>query len=936
MIDDPDEEATLPPGARLGRYELVRKLGAGGMSVVYLAYDPNLDRKVALKLMRTRTVGPDGALRLQREAQALAKLSHPNVVPVYDVDAVRGQAFVAMEYVEGQTLRSWSREKRSWRDVLAVLLDAGRGLAAAHAAGLVHRDFKPDNILIGNDGRVRVLDFGLARLASVLDGTEPSSRPLLPFDVTGTGASIPAMTTSDAPLSSGQLPDSGPSSSASLPSVTLTRADQIVGTPAYMAPEQVRSGPIDERADQFSFAVTLYEALFGERPFATPANTPVGSDVATMTVTVASAKVPEHVAPKAPPRGSPVPRWIQRAIVRALSRDPAARFPTIDALLRALTTDPHRAWRRVAGVGAVVVIAAVGVFAFERTGARDRAMCRGGASRVDATWGDVAKTDVRNAFVATKQPYADAAFATVSSSLGGYARKWADASDDACAATRLRGEQSDEILDLRMACLSTRLRGMNALVDELRHADADAVKMGAKAAHALPPIEECADVASLRAPSPRPRDKDKVARVEALEARLATIEAEVALGKEKDALANADGLLPDAEAVGFAPLVARVQLWRGRAAANLNDAKISIPALRDAFAAALASHEERVLKDAAARLVQEYVYAYDMAQYDTWQKIAQAALDRGAPEPKIQSFLDHTRCVALWQPGRLHARLDCLEKHAAKIERTRPLDEWELTTLGLAASDVGLYTRGLEYTRRGQAYSLAENGAVHPRTLEMRGYVCKALFDLGDIDAALTECTDALKDAEGAGTDNGYVVGKIRMYWGACLRETGRFTEARAQLDLARPHAEVAEIEAEIAQLETASGHAAQAVATLRKALEVVAKDLPPGHANVVVSKLTLGEALLATNAVAEARLVLDGALATCTEADLNPLMVADVELAAAKARLRGDATKKGEALDLARRAREAYEANAPHTKRYDAARARIDAWMAQAQASKP
>ena len=168
-------------GDRVGRYEILGVIGEGGMSFVYLAHDPELDRDVALKLMRVR-VGSEGARRLRREAQALAQLSHPNVVPVYDAGMVGGQAFVAMEYVEGNTLRRWLRGKPPWRKVLGVMIEAGQGLAAAHARGLIHRDFKPDNVLIGDDGRVRVLDFGLARLAGVLDGSiVPSgSRDSLP------------------------------------------------------------------------------------------------------------------------------------------------------------------------------------------------------------------------------------------------------------------------------------------------------------------------------------------------------------------------------------------------------------------------------------------------------------------------------------------------------------------------------------------------------------------------------------------------------------------------------------------------------------------------------------------------------------------------------------------------------------------------------------
>ena len=211
-------DGSFKPGDRLGRYVLLSTAGQGGMSVVYLAYDPELDRKVALKLMRIGILGTQGKQRLQREAQALARLSHPNVVPVYDVGTVADQAFVAMEYVEGQTLKRWLKQKRTWREILSVMSDAGRGLAAAHAAGLVHRDFKPDNVLIGNDGRVRVLDFGLARNVEDLDGSSsnPSERTPHP----------------EPPRREATESEVAMSESRRHTLSQVTRADQVIGTPA--------------------------------------------------------------------------------------------------------------------------------------------------------------------------------------------------------------------------------------------------------------------------------------------------------------------------------------------------------------------------------------------------------------------------------------------------------------------------------------------------------------------------------------------------------------------------------------------------------------------------------------------------------------------------------------------------------------------------------
>ncbi|MFY0539590.1 protein kinase domain-containing protein [Nannocystis pusilla] len=278
---------------RVGPYRICRRLGQGSMGTVYLADDDRLARQVALKLLHEEQSGP----RLQREALALARLSHPNVVQVFEVGVADGRAFVAMEYVPGQTLHAWLRARpRPWREVLAVLLDAGRGLAAVHAAGLVHRDFKPGNVVLGDDGRARV------RL-----------RP------------GPLARRRRRPRASGS-PDAEPLTA-------LTRTGVVVGTPAYMALEQFRDHVHDARSDQFSFCVTLFEALYGVRPYDGP--------------TVADLyRALEHGCPVDPPAGSQVPAWLHAVVVRGLARDAAARWPSMTALLAELGRDRDRARRR--------------------------------------------------------------------------------------------------------------------------------------------------------------------------------------------------------------------------------------------------------------------------------------------------------------------------------------------------------------------------------------------------------------------------------------------------------------------------------------------------------------------------------------------------------------------------------------------------------------
>jgi len=222
------EPVRIETGAVVGRYVVLQQLGVGGMGVVHACYDPELDRKVALKVLRSDTVDGVARARLLREAQALAKLSHPNVVAIHDVGTVGEHVWLAIELVDGQTLRQWLETPRRWREVLEVMGAAGHGLAAAHVAGLSHRDFKPDNVMIGRDGRARVMDFGLARASGKT--TEPASDTTLVPSVPPTWADAP-----------------------------VTRVGAIVGTPRYMAPEQLRGGrSVTGAADQFAFCVSAF------------------------------------------------------------------------------------------------------------------------------------------------------------------------------------------------------------------------------------------------------------------------------------------------------------------------------------------------------------------------------------------------------------------------------------------------------------------------------------------------------------------------------------------------------------------------------------------------------------------------------------------------------------------------------------------------------
>jgi tetratricopeptide (TPR) repeat protein/predicted Ser/Thr protein kinase len=311
-LESSASETALLPGTRFGRYVVLSWLGAGGMGVVYAAYDPELNRKVALKVLGNDCERPADRRPvhdvLLREAQAMAQLAHPNVVAVFDVGSVDDRVFIAMELVEGLTLAKWlATERRQRSAIIAVFLAAGAGLAAAHAAGLIHRDFKPDNVLIGNDGRVRVTDFGLARAAPQ------------PFEAAHRGAAAPGRGAG-------------------------TTQTGLAGTLAYMAPEQFLGRSVDARADQFSFAVACYEALYGERLFSPGRFSPTdGADLRHEVV---------------PPRRGGVPLALRQVLSRALRPDPDERYPSMRELLEALAPRPRRG--RMIAVGAILMVVALG------------------------------------------------------------------------------------------------------------------------------------------------------------------------------------------------------------------------------------------------------------------------------------------------------------------------------------------------------------------------------------------------------------------------------------------------------------------------------------------------------------------------------------------------------------------------------------------------
>ncbi|MCX4243909.1 serine/threonine-protein kinase [Paraliomyxa miuraensis] len=595
----------LDRGARLGRYTVLELLGRGGMGLVYAAYDPELDRRVAVKVLRSRGKGASNeraALRLLREAQAMAKLSHPNVVTVHDVGTTNGEVFLAMEFVDGPSLDRWlADEPRGWAEVIGIFADAGRGLAAAHAAGLVHRDFKPANVLVDRSGRARVTDFGLAHVGD-------------PSLLGSSGAS--------------SIETSAIERSAS----SMAQTIGLVGTPAYMAPEQHAQLGVDARTDQFGFCVALYEALFHLHPFG-------GDSVYELASAVTQGSLREV------PSDTTVPAHVRRAVLRGLARAPEARWPSMEALLAALLDDPARRRRRWVAGAAIVTVGGGAVVVAVGLGLRPQPdpappPCTEAGAELDRVWTPERRAAIGRAFDATGQHHAPTVWARSAEVLERYATRWRDSALDACEATRVRGEQSDSLFDLRRACLERRLHELDARLAILAEVDGDMLDHSIDVASSLTPIDVCEDTRRLTDTVPLPEDPAKAEQVEALLDQLETLDASITAGRAAQVIDEVDRAVEQAVALGHAPTRGHARILASSAHEDLGHLKQAEQLLLTAAEDAAEGRDDRLVARAWSNV--PYLVGYLQGRADdavTMAPAARAALARvGRPDGLVVVF----------------------------------------------------------------------------------------------------------------------------------------------------------------------------------------------------------------------------------------------------------------------------------------------------------
>jgi len=598
---DASDALVLPRGAAIGRYTVLGLVGRGGMGEVYAAYDPELDRKVALKLLLDHSRDERARGRLLREAKAVAKVSNANVIVVHDAGTYGDRVFVAMEFVDGTTLKTWLEAPRAWHEILSVFASAARGLAAAHAAGLVHRDFKPHNVMVAQDGDVRVMDFGLAR---EVDG---------------------------APEAAGEdVIDDARASGASPEDLALTRTGELVGTPLYMAPEQFRAQHTDARTDQFAFCIALYQALYGAPPFG-------GGTIDTLATNVLAGVV------QPPPAKHDVPSWLRRVLLRGLSVAPNARWPSMAALLEALEKDPARARRRWGATAGLALLVAAAIATLVHGPRRSESLCRGGPARLAGVWEPSTpagaprprRDAVEAAFLRAGGPSASETWRRVEPLLDRYATSWLGMYRDACETTQVRGEQSPETLDLRMTCLDERRTTLAALTNVLASADRLAIAKAVGAVNALPPLDRCADIKLLREAVEPPRDDATRARVEDVRQRLASAKALADTGRPAQAIAQGRALIAEARAIGYRPLLAEAL---GLVGQFQNGAAFDPAAAKDfeeSVWTALSVRRDDVAVDSGTCLVElvgDYLGRPEEGR--RWARLMTSLLDRMGPGPQ--------------------------------------------------------------------------------------------------------------------------------------------------------------------------------------------------------------------------------------------------------------------------------------------------------------
>lgn len=790
------------------------------MGTVYLAYDPELDRKVALKLLHGGTTAARRRALLM-EAQAMAKLAHPNVVGVHDVGEHTDGVYIAMEFIEGVSLRTWlGAQQRSWREVLEVFVSAGHGLEAAHEQGLIHRDFKPDNVMVSEQGRVLVTDFGLARPA---DGVEK------PDDVESAFGSVLSEATDG----------------------------HVAGTPAYMAPEQAVASSLAPTADQFAFCVSLWEGLCGERPFDAPTYPELLRNVAEGRV-------------RAPAPGRPMPRWLRRALARGMRAEAVDRWPSMSVLLGVLERGRTR-WRWQLALAILVALAIPAALWAERAQRRAReheqrlATCAERGAAIFGIWNDAAQTRLRSGIRATGVSFADSSLETLVPWLDAYAKAWSAGREQACLHTSVQRDWSEQRADRSAWCFEDRQLQLAATVDQLAQGDANTARRAVRLVSYLDPVETCLDanlLERLQAPPREIRD-----RIRSIRDQLVDVDRLRHSGKVSEALTLAQDTRTRAEALGWRPLQASTQMIEGRCLLEAGRFEEAEAVLTSAFFEASAVGSLEVAFRAARSLIRIHATLQRYREAEVWARHAEAIasdkVDLGGLDEAEGHYLltDVYRGLGDYAAAAAEGEL-ALTQRAAVLGDDHTITAAALRSVGRVYLHQRRPREALQMFDRADVIWRGVVGDVHPQVAGLVTLRGEALLSLGFPEEAGTILESSLRDHdETLASDHPTVartlalLGKSRMMRGQLDESEALFQRALAihQARFGGRHRNVATTMLDLAAVARMRGQYDVAMETCTRAREILETVLAPNHPETAAAIEALAEIHLARGSYAEA-----------------------------------------------------------------------------------
>jgi tetratricopeptide (TPR) repeat protein len=777
----------------LGRFVLTRPLGHGAMGEVWAARDRELDRDVALKFLRLQPGAhrTEATVRLRREAQAMARLHHPNVVAVYELGAVDAdRVFCAMELVDGVTLRRWLETPRSWRDVLEVASTVARGIAAAHAVGLIHRDVKPENILIASDGRTLVSDFGLAKLADL-----------------GTGSGeLAELDGADDAVNAAPISLTG----------SLTATGAMVGTPFYMAPEQLAGNQANARCDQFSYCVTIYEALFDARPFA-------GDTVD---------ELAQHIrrGPRKPLRIGGIPKGVVRCLERGLAADPAARWPSMTALVDELERAVRRPRQKRIAMLLTVVVATIVTGAVIAMRDPFEAARAASEHRIASVWNPMKAVMLHSRFTATAAPLAHEQAMTTIKLLDAYRAAWIAQRLDAWSATHIRRQQMPDILERRLACFDQLADAMDGLVGLFLVPSVHDVQEAPQIVLRLEPVATCSNLDRLPARALVP---GKPAAIET-ERQLRELQTAQIAGRYADVLQRANLLIEGARMRGEPAALARARFYLGWAQAADGHLLEAETTLQSAVQEAAAARDHYLVAECWLRLLE--VTGFQLLHLDVAAAIepaVRAAVAQAGND--VRQLADLAKALGLIAIARsdlvtAHARfVEARDRRIAARGANDPSVANDESNLAAVLTDLGRRDEAIEHFERVISIIHGAFGDYHP-------VLAQAEHNLATLAGDRHDWTTAERHARAAVAINVLVRGPAhpdvamnRINLARFLREQKRFADARAELALAHDilahslpsnHPNVIEFDIRVAQVAEAEGNWDEAVRITRRVVE--------------------------------------------------------------------------------------------------------------------